>query len=57
MARNFNLFTPVGRFFGEAASMISVARELQDIHNTPEHVFRARGTTRDAAIRAAAKRL
>ncbi len=57
MARNYNILAPVGRFFSGVASAVDVAREFKDIYETPEHVFRARGTTRDAAMRAAAKRL
>ncbi|MFZ2103210.1 MAG: hypothetical protein WAU86_21865 [Oricola sp.] len=52
-----SLLSSFGRTLRGVATMISVAREMQGIYATPESVFRARGTTRDAAVRAAMKRI
>ena len=58
MANNYNsLLSSVGRAFVGFGATLAIARELQELSDTPESVFRARGTTRDAAIRAAVKRL
>jgi hypothetical protein len=58
MARKIsNTFAPVNRFFEDVTRTIILAREVNSLYSTPESVFRARGTTRDAAIRALAKRL
>lgn len=58
MARYYNsLFSSVGRAISGFGSIVATAREVQKLTDTPESVFRARGTTRDAAIRAAVKRL
>lgn len=51
------MFSSFGRIVAGFGDSLAAARELQTLYNTPEHVFRARGTTRDAAVRAAAKRL
>ncbi|MGI9402714.1 MAG: hypothetical protein ACR2O0_15765 [Rhizobiaceae bacterium] len=48
--KNF-IFGPVGRFFGSAASSLIVARQANALVNAPDSVFRARGTTRDQALR------
>lgn len=45
------MFGPVGRFFGAAAASLVVARQANALVNTPDSVFRARGTTRDEALR------
>jgi hypothetical protein len=54
--RSRSLFYSVGRVFNGFAGSLAVARELSELANTPESVFRARGTTRDAAIRATVDR-
>lgn len=56
-AKSRHLFSAVGNAFTGFFDTLAVARELNNLCNTPESAFRARGTTRDAAIRAAAKRL
>ena len=57
MAYKYNsLFTSIGRAIDGLANSVHVAREISGLFNTQEAVFRARGTTRDAEIRAAAKR-
>lgn len=55
--RNHTLFSTLGSMIAGVGASISVAREVNRIYNTPESAFRARGTTRDAAVRAAVKRL
>lgn len=55
--RNRNLISTLGNVIAGVGASISVAREVDRIYNTPESSFRARGTTRDAAVRAAVKRL
>ncbi|WP_412051453.1 MULTISPECIES: hypothetical protein [unclassified Hoeflea] len=58
MAHNYHsVFTTIGRAIDGVATSISVAREVDILYKTPESAFRARGTTRAAAIRAAANRL
>lgn len=52
-----SMFSSFGRIVTGFGDSLATAREIQDLYNTPEHVFRARGTTRDAAVRAAVKRL
>ena len=50
--RNFQaIWSPAGRFFDNAARSIRVASAAASLVETPDHVFKARGTTRDAAIR------
>ena len=49
--RNNSMFGPVGRFFGAAAASLVVARQANALVNTPDSAFRARGTTRDEALR------
>lgn len=56
-ANSRSLFSSVGRAFTGFADTLAAARELNELCHTPEAAFRARGTTRDAAIRAAVKRL
>lgn len=51
-----NPFAPIGNFFGGMVDGISLAREVTTLYNMPDSAFRARGTTRDAAIRAAMAR-
>lgn len=52
MARNYRtLLAPVGNLLGRIASTVGLARELSALSDTPESVFRARGTTRQDAIR------
>lgn len=46
-----SLFSPAGRFFDTAARSIRLASAASSLIDTPDHVFKARGTTRDAAIR------
>lgn len=48
-ARSF--FHPVGRFMRGAAETIEFARKAHAITQTPDDVFAARGTTRQAALR------
>lgn len=55
--KSLRLFSSVGRAFAGFYDTLAMARELNELCNTPEAAFRARGTTRDAAIRAAMKRL
>ena len=52
-----NLFHSVGRAIAGFDDLIAETRELNNLSNMPESAFRARGTTRDAAIRAVLKRL
>ena len=47
----------VGRAFTGVLETLALANEMNTISHTPESTFRARGTTRDAALRAALKRL
>ena len=56
-ARARKLFSSFGHAFDAFATSVGTARLLNELSNTPESVFEARGTTRDAAIRAAVKRL
>ena len=42
---------PVTRFFSEAARSISFASQVDRIASTPDHVFQARGTTRQRELR------
>ena len=56
-ANSPSFFSSVSRAVLGIAETFSIAREMQTIADTPEHVFRARGTSRDAALRAMAKRL
>ncbi len=51
MSRFFRRNGPLARFVTGAAETFSLARAVQDVYNTPEHVLRARGTTRDQALR------
>ncbi|MCY0150430.1 hypothetical protein OEG84_22670 [Hoeflea sp. G2-23] len=58
MAYNYrSVLTNIGRAFDGVATTISVAREVDMLYKTPESTFRARGTTRAAAVRAATDRL
>jgi len=58
MANKFsNTFSSVSHFFGDVSRSVMFAREANSLYNTPESVFRARGTTRDAAVRALIKRI
>lgn len=41
----------ISRFFSGAAQSIRFARRANEIANTPDSVFRARGTTKDQALR------
>ncbi|MCK5748965.1 hypothetical protein [Oricola sp.] len=52
-----HLFSSVGRAFTGVLETLALANEMNTISHTPESTFRARGTTRDAALRAALKRL
>ncbi|MCI5076306.1 hypothetical protein [Oricola sp.] len=52
-----NLFSSFSRAVTGFAGTIAVAREMNELFNTPDHTFRARGTTRDAAIRKVMSRL
>ena len=45
------MLSPAGRFFDSAARSIRLASAANTLVDTPDHVFEARGTTRDAAIR------
>jgi len=56
-AKNHNLFASFGSAIVNFGTTVSVAREVNELYNTPEAVFRARGTTRDATVRATMKRL
>lgn len=56
-AKPRNLLSSFGRAFNGFAASVATARQLSELCNTPDAVFRARGTTRDAAIRAALDRL
>lgn len=50
--RNFrSIMSPVSRFFGGAADSFRFASEANRLIETPDHVFRARGITREKAIR------
>lgn len=51
------LFSSFGNAVSGFANSVAFAREMQGLYDTPEAVFRARGTTREAAMRAALKRL
>lgn len=52
LTRRYTSFTrPFGRFFTATADMFEFAREANEIAHTPENVFRARGTSRDQALR------
>jgi len=51
MSRFFRRNGPIARFVTGAAEAFSLARAVQDVYNTPEHILRARGTTRDQALR------
>ncbi|MBU4527638.1 MAG: hypothetical protein KUA43_11515 [Hoeflea sp.] len=42
---------PVSRFFSGVARSISFATQADRLANTPDHVFQARGTTRQREIR------
>ena len=42
---------PVSRFFSGVARSISFASQAERLANTPDHVFQARGTTRQREIR------
>ena len=55
-AKSRSLFSTVGRAFAGFGESLAEARYLNELYNTPESVFRARGTTRDAMVRAALKR-
>ena len=46
-----SLLSPAGRFFGNAAASIRFAAEADRLAKLPDHVFIARGTTRQDAIR------
>ena len=46
-----SVFSPARRFFDNAARSILFASAARNLADTPDHVFKARGTTRDAAIR------
>lgn len=56
-ARTRHLFSSFGRAFNGFAESVAAARMLNELYNTPDSIFEARGTTRDAAVRAAVKRL
>ncbi|MDF1606662.1 hypothetical protein PZ897_00580 [Hoeflea sp. YIM 152468] len=50
--RNFRAFmSPVSRFFDGAADSFRFASEANRLIETPDHVFRSRGITREKAIR------
>lgn len=52
-ARSFrSMLSPAGRFFGGAAESFRFASEASRLAETPDHVFQARGTSRDKALRA-----
>lgn len=51
MPRFFRRNGPLARFVANAAETLSLARAVQDVYNTPDYVLRARGTTRDQAMR------
>lgn len=51
MSRFFRRNGPLARFVTNAAETFSLARAVQDVYNTPEHILRARGTSRDKALR------
>jgi len=55
--RNRSFFSSVGRAFAGVGDTLAAAREMNQICNTPDSVFRSRGTTRDAAMRAIISRL
>lgn len=46
-----SIFHPLGRFMRGAAETIDFARQAHAITQTPDDVFAARGTTRQAALR------
>lgn len=51
MARSVrSMFSPAGRFFGDVAASVRFATEASRLQATPDDVFKARGTTRQAAI-------
>ncbi|WP_425417872.1 hypothetical protein [Oricola indica] len=52
-----SFFSSFGNAVSGLVNSVAVAREMNGLYDTPEAVFRARGTTRDAAMRAAMKRL
>lgn len=52
-----HLFSSVGCIFSGVFETLALASEMNAISNTPEATFRARGTTREAALRAALKRM
>jgi hypothetical protein len=54
---NRNLFASIGHVVADFGATVSFAREITHLYNMSESTFRARGTTRDAAIRAALKRI
>lgn len=52
-----SLLSPAGRFFGRAVDSLRFAREADRLAQTPVHVFEARGTTRETALRDLVKNL
>ena len=51
MTARTGAFAGVRRFLDGAADTIAFTKGAMDICHTPEHVFRARGTSRDQAMR------
>lgn len=50
--RTRTFFNSIGRTFAGIGESVATARAVNELYNTPESVFRARGTTRNAAVRA-----
>ena len=55
-SRTRTFFHSIGHAFAGMGETLAEARYLNELYNTPETRFRACGTTRDAAIRAALRR-
>lgn len=51
------IFSSIGRAIDGFTNSVSVAHDVDQAFRTPETVFRARGTTRDAVVRATVARL
>lgn len=51
-ARTCNFLSFVGRTIADFGESLAAARAMNDLCNTPDSTFRARGTTRAAALRA-----
>ncbi len=51
-ARTRSFFSSFGRTITGFGESIAAARAMNDLYHTPDSAFRARGTTRDAELRA-----